>query len=78
MNRLWMLLFLLGCAAPVEPQVTNYNLSFLKDVDTIYVDVTDRQVTAGFGQIDTVSTVKGFPFFTGIIMGISGWYFLHQ
>ncbi len=90
MNRLWMLLFLFGCTAPTEPQVTNYTLTFLKDVDTIYVDVTDRQVTetqvtkhigavtnirsrrmvlvtsniyiqatAGFGQIDTVSTVNG-------------------
>jgi len=104
MNRLWMLLFLLGCAAPVEPQVTNYNLSFLKDVDTIYVDVTDRQitetqvtkhigavtnirnrrmvvitsniyvqVTAGFGQIDTVSTVNGISYtnngYVGTVFG---------
>lgn len=86
MNRLWMLLFLIGCAAPTEPQVVeNYTLSFVKDVDTIFVDMAGGQVTkhigattnirnkrmvlissnlyvqatAGFGQIDTVSTVNG-------------------
>ena len=85
MNRLWMLLFLLGCAAPTEPQVTNYELNFIKDVDTVFVDMGGGQITkhigattnirsrrmvlissniyiqatAGFGQIDTVSTVNG-------------------
>jgi hypothetical protein len=85
MNRLWMLLFLFGCAAPTQPQaIQNYELSFVKDVDTIFVDVSGGQVvkhigaftnvrsrrmvlissnifiqaTAGFGQIDTVSTVN--------------------
>lgn len=85
MNRLWMLLFLFGCAAPTEPQVTNYELNFVKDVDTVFVDMGGGQITkhigaitnirsrrmvlissnifiqatAGFGQIDTVSTVNG-------------------
>ncbi len=91
MNRLWMLLFVFGCAAPTEPQEVkqNYEISFLKDVDTIYVDISQQQVTeiqttkhigavtnirgqrmvlissnvyvkasAGFGHIDTVSTVN--------------------
>ena len=86
MKRLWMLLFvLIGCASPTEPQVvTNYMLSFVKDVDTIFVDMDGGQVvkhigaitnirsrrmvlissnifvqaTAGFGHIDTVSTVN--------------------
>jgi len=86
MNRLWMLLFLFGCTAPTEPSVVeNYEISFLKDVDTIFVDMDGGQVTkhlgavtnirdkrmvlissnvyiqatAGFGHIDTVSTVNG-------------------
>lgn len=87
MNRLWMLLFVLvGCASPTQPQIVqNYELNFVKDIDTIFVDVSGGQVvkhlgavtnvrsrrmvlissnifvqaTAGFGQIDTVSTVNG-------------------
>ncbi len=87
MNRLWMLLFVLvGCSSPTQPQVVqNYELNFVKDIDTIFVDVSGGQVvkhigaftnvrsrrmvlissnifvqaTAGFGQIDTVSTVNG-------------------
>ena len=85
MKRLWMLLFLFGCAAPTEPQVTNYELNFIKDVDTVFVDMSGGQITkhigaitnirsrrmvlissniyiqatAGFRQIDTVSTVNG-------------------
>ena len=90
MKRLWMLLFLFGCASPTQPQVVqNYSISFLKDIDTIFVDVSQKQVTeiqttkhigavtnirgqrmvlitsniyvrasAGFGHIDTVSTVN--------------------
>lgn len=86
MKRLLMLLFLLGCAAPTEPAVAqNYELNFIKDVDTIFVDISGGQVTkhlgastnirdrrmvlitsnifvkasAGFGHVDTVSTVNG-------------------
>jgi Mn2+/Fe2+ NRAMP family transporter len=40
-----MLLFLAGCAAPTEPQKVNYNLQFVKDVDTIFVDMSDKQIT---------------------------------
>jgi hypothetical protein len=85
-----MLLFFVGCAAPTEPQEVkgNYQLSFLKDVDTVIVDVHGGQVTkhigavtnirdrrmvlissniyiqstAGFGQIDTISTVNGISY----------------
>ena len=85
MNRLWMLFVLIGCASPTEPQVINYELNFIKDVDTMFVDMGGGQITkhigaitnirsrrmvlissniyiqatAGFGQIDTVSTVNG-------------------
>lgn len=85
MNRLWMLFVLIGCALPTEPQVINYELNFIKDVDTVFVDMGGGQITkhigaitnirsrrmvlissniyiqatAGFGQIDTVSTVNG-------------------
>lgn len=87
MKRLWMLLFVFGCAAPTQPQEVQpkYEVSFLKEIDTIFVDVSGGQVvkhigavtnirsrrmvlissnvyvqaTAGFGQIDTVSTVNG-------------------
>ena len=89
MNRLWMLLFVLGCAAPTEPQEVKYDIQFVKDIDTVFVDMSDKQVTevqvtkhigattnirsrrmvlissniyvkagAGFGHIDTVSTVN--------------------
>ena len=86
MNRLWMLFVLIGCASPTEPQaVQKYELQFVKDVDTVFVDrfggqvvkhigavtnVRSRrmvlvssniyvQATAGFGYVDTVSTVNG-------------------
>ena len=87
---LMMVLFLVGCSSPTQPQVPqNYSLNFLKDIDTIFVDVSQRQVTevqttkhigaitnvrnqrmvlissniyvkasAGFGHIDTVSTIN--------------------
>ena len=44
MNRLWMLLFLVGCTAPTEP-VQTYYISFIKNVDTIFVDTSQRQST---------------------------------
>ena len=90
MNRLWMLLFVLvGCSSPTQPQVIqNYELSFIKDVDTIFVDMSGGQIvkhvgavtnirdrrmvlissniyvqaTAGFGHIDTVSTVNNISY----------------
>lgn len=89
MKRLWMLLFLIGCTAPTEPLAQNYYLTFVKSVDTIFVDTSQRQITetqvtkhigavtnirdrrmvlitsdiyvkatAGFGYIDTISTVN--------------------
>ena len=45
MNRLWMLLFVVGCTAPTEPQEVSYNLQFVKDIDTIFVDMSDKQAT---------------------------------
>ena len=46
MNRLWMLFVLIGCASPTEPQVIqNYQIQFLKDVDTIFVDTSGKQLT---------------------------------
>jgi hypothetical protein len=84
-----MLLFVFGCAAPTEPQEVKYNIQFVKDIDTVFVDMSDKQTTevqvtkhigavtnirsrrmvlissniyvkagAGFGHIDTVSTVN--------------------
>ena len=97
MNRLWMLLFVFGCAAPTEPQEVqrNYEINFVKRVDTIFVDIAGGQVTkhigavtnirnrrmvliksniyiqatAGFGKIDTVSTVNGISYTNGGYVG---------
>lgn len=45
MNRLWMLLFLAGCTSLTEPQEVKYNLQFVKDIDTVFVDMSDKQIT---------------------------------
>ena len=54
MNRLWMLLFLFGCTAPTELQVTNYQLNFVKDVDTIFVDTAAIQITKHVGAVTNI------------------------
>ena len=103
MKWLLMLLVLTGCTAPTEPK-QNYYLSFLKEVDTIFVDVSQRQsteiqttkhigaitnirdkrmvlitgniyirATAGFGYIDTISTVNPISYtnngYVGTVFG---------
>jgi len=90
MSGILMLLFVIGCASPTEPQEVqpNYKVSFVKDIDTVFVDAGGGQVTkhlgavtnirsrrmvlissdiyiqatAGFGYIDTVSTVNGISY----------------
>jgi hypothetical protein len=101
-----MLFFLIGCTSPVEPQNVGDipELSFVKKIDTIFVDVSERQVTeiqttkhigavtnirnqrmvlissnifvrasAGFGHIDTVSTVNAISYtnngYVGTVFG---------
>jgi len=56
MKRLWMLLFVLvGCASPTQPQVTqNYELNFVKDIDTIFVDASGGQVVKHIGAFTNV------------------------
>jgi hypothetical protein len=99
-----MLLFVFGCAAPTEPQEVKYDIQFVKDIDTVFVDMSDKQVTevqvtkhigaitnirsrrmvlissniyvkagAGFGHIDTVSTVNPISYtnngYVGTVFG---------
>ena len=54
MNRLWMLFVLIGCASPTEPQVINYELNFIKDVDTMFVDMGGGQITKHIGAITNI------------------------
>jgi len=49
-----MLLFVFGCASPTEPQITNYQLNFVKDVDTIFIDTAATQTTKHIGAITNI------------------------